>query len=151
MNGSATPAVVLDGKRLSLEAIEAIAVGGAPVEVSAEARARVAAARACVERQFDAGAIIYGVTTGFGRMANVVYDSVGKDSFGESLDCLRPRGMMVLFGQSSGPIPPFDPAIRDGKLFGRGSSDTKGPMAAALWALREWAQSPARSRSRAEE
>jgi acetylornithine deacetylase/succinyl-diaminopimelate desuccinylase-like protein len=45
-------------------------------------------------------------------------------------------------------ISPFDPVIRDGKMFGRGSSDTKGPMAAALWALREWALSPARSRSR---
>jgi acetylornithine deacetylase/succinyl-diaminopimelate desuccinylase-like protein len=38
-------------------------------------------------------------------------------------------------------IPPFDPAIRDGRLYGRGSTDTKGPMAAALWALKEWAQS----------
>lgn len=45
-------------------------------------------------------------------------------------------------------IPPFDPAVRDGKLWGRGSTDTKGPMAAALWALRDWAQSPARARSR---
>jgi len=44
-------------------------------------------------------------------------------------------------------ISAFDPAIRDGKLFGRGSTDTKGPMAAALWAIREWAQSPARARS----
>lgn len=44
-------------------------------------------------------------------------------------------------------IPPFDPAVRDGRLFGRGSSDTKGPMAAALWALRDWAQSPARAAS----
>jgi acetylornithine deacetylase/succinyl-diaminopimelate desuccinylase-like protein len=44
-------------------------------------------------------------------------------------------------------IPPFDPAVRDGKLYGRGSSDTKGPMAAALWALREWAESPARAAS----
>jgi len=47
-------------------------------------------------------------------------------------------------------IPPFDPAIRDGKLFGRGSTDTKGPMAAALWAVRDWAQSSARARSRIE-
>ena len=67
-------AVTLDGRQLSLETIEAIAVDGAEVSVSAEARARVAAARACVERQFEAGAIIYGVTTGFGRMANVVID-----------------------------------------------------------------------------
>ncbi len=44
-------------------------------------------------------------------------------------------------------IEPFDPVVRDGKLFGRGSSDTKGPMAAALWAVREWAQSPERAKS----
>ena len=73
-SGAALPPVTLDGKHLSLETIEAIAVDGAPVALSADARRRVAAARACVERQFDAGAIIYGVTTGFGRMANVVID-----------------------------------------------------------------------------
>ncbi|MEP9395750.1 quinone oxidoreductase [Mesorhizobium sp. KR2-14] len=43
-----------------------------------------------------------------GRLCNVVYDSVGKDTFPGSLDCLRPRGMFVSFGQSSGPIPPFN-------------------------------------------
>jgi histidine ammonia-lyase len=76
VNGDGSPrnAVVLDGRRLPLETIEAIAVDGAHVTVAEEARARVAAARACVERQFEAGAIIYGVTTGFGRMANVVID-----------------------------------------------------------------------------
>jgi histidine ammonia-lyase len=66
--------VELDGRELSLETIEAIAVVGARVSVSDEARARVVAARECVDRQFAAGAIIYGVTTGFGRMANVVID-----------------------------------------------------------------------------
>ncbi len=43
-----------------------------------------------------------------GRGVPVVYDSVGKDSFEGSLDCLAPRGMMVSFGQSSGPVPAFD-------------------------------------------
>jgi len=43
-----------------------------------------------------------------GQGANVVYDSVGKTTFEGSLDCLRLRGMMVLFGQSSGPVLPFD-------------------------------------------
>ncbi|MBA3032092.1 MAG: quinone oxidoreductase [Gammaproteobacteria bacterium] len=38
----------------------------------------------------------------------VVYDSVGADTFSKSLDCLRPLGMMVLFGSASGPVPPFD-------------------------------------------
>ena len=39
---------------------------------------------------------------------NAVYDSVGKATFEQSLTCLRPRGMMVLFGGSSGAVPPFD-------------------------------------------
>jgi NADPH2:quinone reductase len=43
-----------------------------------------------------------------GQKLAVVYDSVGKDTFMKSLDCLRPRGLMVLFGSSSGPVPPFD-------------------------------------------
>ncbi|MEP0277094.1 MAG: quinone oxidoreductase, partial [Nitratireductor sp.] len=54
-----------------------------------------------------------------GRMCDVVYDSVGKDTFPASLDCLRPMGMFVSFGQSSGPIPPFNLAIlsQKGSLF----------------------------------
>ena len=46
-----------------------------------------------------------------GAKCDVVYDSVGKDTFPGSLDCLKPRGMFVSFGQSSGPIPPFNMAI----------------------------------------
>jgi NADPH2:quinone reductase len=42
------------------------------------------------------------------RGVDVVFDSVGKDTFDRSLSCLRPRGMMVLFGQSSGAVPPLD-------------------------------------------
>jgi NADPH2:quinone reductase len=54
-----------------------------------------------------------------GRLCDVVYDSVGKDTFPGSLDCLRPRGMFVSFGQSSGPIPPFNIALlaQKGSLF----------------------------------
>jgi len=43
-----------------------------------------------------------------GRGADVVYDSVGKTTFEKSLNCLHPRGMMVLYGGSSGAVPPFD-------------------------------------------
>ena len=46
-----------------------------------------------------------------GAGVDVVYDSVGKTTFDKSLACLRPRGMMVLFGQSSGPVPAFEPQI----------------------------------------
>lgn len=54
-----------------------------------------------------------------GRGVDVVYDSVGRDTFMDSLDCIRPLGMMVLFGQASGPVEPFDPAIlaQKGSLF----------------------------------
>jgi NADPH2:quinone reductase len=50
-----------------------------------------------------------------GRGVHVVYDSVGKTTFDKSLNSLRPRGYMVLFGQSSGPVPPLDPAILNAK------------------------------------
>ncbi|HLV37149.1 MAG TPA: quinone oxidoreductase [Spirillospora sp.] len=49
------------------------------------------------------------------RGVDVVYDSVGKDTFDKSLNCLRPRGMLVLYGQSSGPVPPVDPQILNTK------------------------------------
>ncbi|MER3399929.1 MAG: NADPH:quinone reductase [Thermoflexus sp.] len=54
-----------------------------------------------------------------GHGVDVVYDSVGKDTFEKSLNCLRPRGVMVLFGQSSGPVPPIDPQVlnQKGSLF----------------------------------
>jgi NADPH:quinone reductase len=54
-----------------------------------------------------------------GRGVDVVYDSVGQATFERSLASLRPRGCMVLFGQSSGPVPPFDPQLlnRRGSLF----------------------------------
>lgn len=54
-----------------------------------------------------------------GEKCAVVYDSVGKDTFAGSLDCLRPLGMLALFGQSSGTVPPFDLGIlaQKGSLF----------------------------------
>ncbi|WP_181706839.1 quinone oxidoreductase family protein [Chthonobacter rhizosphaerae] len=54
-----------------------------------------------------------------GAKVDVVYDSVGKDTFPGSLDCLKPRGLFVSFGNSSGPVPPFDMLLlsRKGSLF----------------------------------
>ena len=54
-----------------------------------------------------------------GSGLQVVYDSVGKDTYMKSLRVLAPRGMLALFGQSSGPVPPFDPALlaQGGSLF----------------------------------
>ena len=50
-----------------------------------------------------------------GAGVDVVYDSVGKTTFDKSLNCLRPRGYLVLFGQSGGAVPPVDPQILNAK------------------------------------
>jgi NADPH2:quinone reductase len=50
-----------------------------------------------------------------GRGVNVVYDSVGKATYEKSLDCLAPLGCLVIFGQASGPVPPFDTAVLNAK------------------------------------
>ena len=54
-----------------------------------------------------------------GAGLRVIYDSVGKTTFEKGLTCLAPRGMMVLYGQSSGPVGPFDPQVlsQKGSLF----------------------------------
>jgi histidine ammonia-lyase len=71
MATTALPAVELDGKHLRLEDIRAVAEDGAAVRVLPQARERVAAARRLVDEKFGNGDAIYGVTTGFGRLANV--------------------------------------------------------------------------------
>ncbi len=50
-----------------------------------------------------------------GAMVPVVYDSVGRDTFSASLDCLAPLGLMITFGNSSGPVPPFDLGVLSAK------------------------------------
>src|SRR3984893_2195578 len=67
--------------------------------------------------QDDIVARVKEITRGEG--VAVVYDSVGKDTFMPSLDCLRPLGMMVTFGNASGPVPPFAPLelSKRGSLF----------------------------------
>jgi NADPH2:quinone reductase len=50
-----------------------------------------------------------------GQGVNVVYDSVGKTTFDKSLNCLKPLGYLVLYGQASGPVAPFDPATLSAK------------------------------------
>lgn len=82
------------------------------------ARARAAGAHEVIlYTQADFEAEVKRLTGGQG--VSVVYDSVGKDTFERSLKCLRRRGMLVLFGQASGPVPPLDPQIlsRGGSLF----------------------------------
>lgn len=64
---------------------------------------------------------------------DVVYDSVGRDTFDKSIACLRPRGMMVLFGQASGVVPPVDPLA----VLGKGSLYLTRPYLSHYIATRE--------------
>jgi NADPH2:quinone reductase len=89
--------------------------------VGSDAKAELARAHGCHHvinyRNEDFVAKVKALTDGGG--VHVVYDSVGKDTFDGSLDCLAPRGLMVSFGSSSGPVPPFDLGIlsRKGSLY----------------------------------
>jgi NADPH2:quinone reductase len=85
--------------------------------VSTPEKAELARANGCeypiLYTQEDMKARVLEITEG--RKLAAVFDSVGKDTFDQSLDCLRPRGLMVMFGQSSGPVPPVDLAILGAK------------------------------------
>jgi NADPH2:quinone reductase len=85
--------------------------------VSTEAKAQLAKQAGADEIVFytnqDFEAEVKRLTGGHG--VDVVYDSVGATTFDKSLNCLRPRGMLALFGQSSGPVPPFNPNILNAK------------------------------------
>jgi NADPH:quinone reductase len=80
--------------------------------VSTEAKAELARAHGCdhvVISGEDLPAAVKRITSG--AMLPVVYDSVGRDTFTASLDCLAPLGMMVSYGNASGPVPPIDIGI----------------------------------------
>ena len=85
--------------------------------VSTEAKAQLARAAGADEvilyTQQDFEAEVKRLTGGAG--VRVVYDSVGKTTFDKSLNCLARRGMLVLCGQSSGPVPPLDPQVLNQK------------------------------------
>jgi NADPH2:quinone reductase len=68
-----------------------------------------------------------------GKGVDVVYDSVGQATFLKSLDCLKPRGLLAFFGQSSGPVAPFDPLM----LSAKGSLYVTRPTLATYIAARE--------------
>ncbi|MEZ4362758.1 MAG: quinone oxidoreductase [Kofleriaceae bacterium] len=89
--------------------------------VSSDAKAELARAHGCahpvVTTREDFVAVVKRLTGGAG--VPVVYDSVGKDTWERSLACLRPRGLMVSFGNASGAVPPFAPSAlaAGGSLF----------------------------------
>jgi len=90
-------------------------IGTVSTEAKAQLAKEVGADHVILYTQSDFLAEVKKLTEN--RGVNVVYDSVGQTTFDKSLDCLKPRGYLVLFGQSSGPVPPFDP----GKLAAKGS------------------------------
>ncbi len=89
--------------------------------VGSDEKAALAKANGCdypiVYTREDFQARVMEITNG--KKLPVVYDSVGKDTFMKSLDCLQPLGLMVTFGNSSGPVPPFDSLLlgTKGSLF----------------------------------
>ena len=89
--------------------------------VSTEEKAELARARGCAHpilyTKQDFATEVDKLTAG--QKLPVVYDSVGKATFMKSLDCLRPRGLMVRFGNASGPVEPFSPLVlsQKGSLF----------------------------------
>lgn len=90
-------------------------IGTVSTQAKADLARKAGADEIILYTQADFLAEVKRITNGQG--VHVVYDSVGATTFEKSLDCLRPRGYLVLFGQSSGPVGPFDPA----KLAAKGS------------------------------
>ena len=92
-------------------------IGTAGTREKAEVARQAGAGDVILYREQDLVAEVKRLTDGKG--VDVVYDGVGDSTFMQSLDCLKPRGMMALFGQSSGPVKPFDPAllVSKGSLF----------------------------------
>jgi len=95
----------------------AFVIGTAGSDEKAELARRAGADEVIVYTRDDFAAETRRLTGG--RGVHVVYDSVGKTTFLPGLDLLVPRGMMVLFGQSSGPVAPIDPQLlnQKGSLF----------------------------------
>ena len=85
MTGVDLETVVLTGADLTVEAVEAVARNGAPVSLAEAARARMQAARDVIERLVDEGAVVYGVTTGFGFLADRTIDRGDVERLQENL------------------------------------------------------------------
>ena len=84
-------------------------IGTAGSDEKCELAKSYGAAHVINYRTEDFAARVKEITGGQG--VKVVYDSVGKDTWEKSLECLRPFGLMATFGNASGPVPPFAPAI----------------------------------------
>lgn len=119
----------LDPGKTALVHAAAGGVGRLLTQIATQLGARVLATagseeKAALARSAGADAVIRYTEEDFeaatrkltgGVGVDVVYDSVGKTTFDKSLGCLRPRGYLVLFGQSSGAVPPVDPQVLNAK------------------------------------
>jgi len=88
-------------------------IGTVSTEIKAHIAKQAGADEIILYTQQDFEQEVKRLTNGVG--VNAVYDSVGKDTFDKSLNCLKRRGYLVLCGASSGAVPPFDPQILNGK------------------------------------
>jgi NADPH2:quinone reductase len=121
-----------------LKALGATVIG----TVGSDEKAAIARAHGCdhviISTREDIAARVREVTGGAG--VPVVYDSVGKDTFASSLDCLKPLGMMISFGNASGKVPPFDIGV----LSQKGSLYLTRPTLATYTATRSDLEATAR-------
>ncbi len=95
------------------KALGAIVIGTAGSEEKADLAKKHGCDHVILYKQENFVGRVREITNGKG--VPVVYDSVGRDTFMGSLDCLAPRGLMVSFGNASGPVDPFSPGILSGK------------------------------------
>jgi NADPH2:quinone reductase len=96
-------------------ALGATLIGTVSTDEKAELARANGAAHVIVTSREDFVQRVREITDGKG--CHVVYDSIGKDTYRGSLDCLRPRGFWVSFGNASGPVPPLDLSLLRGSLF----------------------------------
>jgi NADPH2:quinone reductase len=96
-------------------ALGATLIGTVSTDEKAELARANGAAHVIVTSREDFVRRVREITDGKG--CHVVYDSIGKDTYRGSLDCLRPRGFWVSFGNASGPVPPLDLSLLRGSLF----------------------------------
>ena len=99
------------------KALGATVIGTATSDAKAELARRHGCDHTIIYTRESVSARVREITDGEG--VPVVYDSIGKDTFMDSLACLRPLGMLALFGAASGPVPPFDLGLlaKMGSLF----------------------------------
>jgi NADPH:quinone reductase len=96
-------------------ALGATLIGTVGSDEKAEMAKERGAAHVINYRREDFVARVKEITGGKG--CDVVYDSIGKDTFPGSLDCLKPRGLWVSFGNASGPVPPIELTLLKGSLY----------------------------------